>query len=89
MAETTMNPVVYSTGPDTDAERRRRLAPIHAVANARPAPFVERRATVNGHCTRCGSVEVRLVNGVTGHRDLSSMGESSAYPFGPGCELCS
>ena len=41
-----------------------------------------------GMCTGCGSVEVAL-NRVTGYRDLSSMGESSRYPTGYGCEVCS
>ena len=40
-----------------------------------------------GMCTHCGAVEV-LLNSVTGHRDLSHMGESSRYPTGHGCEVC-
>lgn len=42
---------------------------------------------IYGMCTACGSVEVAL-DDVTGHRDLSSIGESPAYPTGYGCELC-
>jgi len=41
-----------------------------------------------GMCTACGSVEVALIK-VTGTRDLSSIGEHSAYPTGYGCEVCS
>jgi hypothetical protein len=40
-----------------------------------------------GMCLRCGAVEVRL-NRATGTRDLSSIGEASAYPTGYGCEVC-
>ena len=43
---------------------------------------------VYGMCTHCGSVEVAL-GVVTGTRDLSYMGESSEYPIGYGCEVCS
>lgn len=45
------------------------------------------RSEQAGMCTACGSVEVVLVE-VTGSRDLSHLGESSAYPTGYGCELC-
>lgn len=41
----------------------------------------------HGMCTACGSVEVAL-NKATGTRDLSSIGESSTYPTGYGCEVC-
>lgn len=41
-----------------------------------------------GMCIRCGAVET-LLNKVTGHRDLSAIGEHPAYPTGYGCELCS
>jgi hypothetical protein len=47
------------------------------------------RKPVHGMCTHCGSVEVQLVNGVTGYRDLSDIGESDRYPVGYGCEVCS
>lgn len=40
-----------------------------------------------GQCMGCGSIEVRL-NNVVGIRDLSAIGESSAYPVGTSCELC-
>ena len=43
---------------------------------------------VYGMCTACGSVEVELV-AATGRRNLSSIGESDAYPTGYGCEACS
>jgi hypothetical protein len=43
---------------------------------------------VYGMCTACRSVEVALVE-ATGTRDLSSIGESSSYPVGYGCEVCS
>lgn len=42
---------------------------------------------IYGHCTACWSIEVAL-NEATGTRDLSSIGESDAYPTGYGCELC-
>lgn len=45
------------------------------------------REPAYGMCTACGSVEVAL-NQVAGYRDLSDMGESSAYPTGYGCEMC-
>jgi hypothetical protein len=41
-----------------------------------------------GMCTACGAVEVALVNGVQGHRDLSAIGEHPRYPVGYGCEMC-
>jgi hypothetical protein len=40
-----------------------------------------------GQCTACGALEVAL-NEVSHYRDLSAIGESPAYPFGYGCELC-
>lgn len=40
-----------------------------------------------GQCTACGAIEVAL-NFVQGYLDLSSIGESSRYPQGYGCELC-
>ena len=43
---------------------------------------------VYGMCTHCGAVEVELVNGVSGYRDLSQEGESERYPVGYGCEVC-
>lgn len=46
------------------------------------------RKPVHGMCTHCGSIEVELVNGVTGYRDLSDMGEHERYPVGYGCEVC-
>lgn len=46
------------------------------------------RPPVYGMCTHCGAVEVQLLNGVTGHRDLSDIGESDRYPVGYGCEVC-
>lgn len=48
----------------------------------------ESRTTTYGMCLACRSVEVALVE-VVGERDLSWMGESSHYPIGYGCELCS
>ena len=42
-----------------------------------------------GMCLHCGSVEVALVNGVAGYRDLSDIGEHERYPVGYGCEMCS
>jgi hypothetical protein len=44
--------------------------------------------TTYGMCTHCGSVEVELVNGVSGYRNLSGMGEAERYPVGYGCEAC-
>jgi hypothetical protein len=41
-----------------------------------------------GMCLACRSVEVELVNGVVGYRDLSYMGEHPRYPVGYGCEVC-
>jgi hypothetical protein len=46
------------------------------------------REPTYGMCTACGSVEVAL-DAVTGFRDLSHIGESSRYPTGYGCEVCS
>lgn len=40
-----------------------------------------------GMCTACGAVEVALVK-PSGTRDLSAIGEHSAYPTGYGCEGC-
>lgn len=45
-------------------------------------------APVSGMCTHCGAIEVTLVK-ATGVRDFSAIGESSQYPTGYGCELCS
>lgn len=45
-------------------------------------------ARIAGMCTACGSFEVNLVE-QTGIRDLSDIGESSEYPTGYGCEVCS
>jgi hypothetical protein len=41
-----------------------------------------------GMCLACRSIEVEL-NEVIGIRDFSDIGESSAYPVGHGCEVCS
>lgn len=41
-----------------------------------------------GMCTACGAIEVALL-GATGSRDYSEIGESSQYPTGYGCEMCS
>ena len=43
---------------------------------------------IYGLCVACGSVEVALVR-FTGYRDLSGIGESTRYPTGYGCEVCS
>lgn len=42
---------------------------------------------VYGQCHSCGAIETNLVT-PAGTKDLSAMGESDAYPFGYGCELC-
>lgn len=42
---------------------------------------------VYGQCTRCGCVEVELVQ-QRGTQDLSEMGEDPKYPFGFPCEVC-
>jgi len=47
----------------------------------------EEPTRVIGMCTACGAIETYL-NRATGTRDFSSIGESSAYPTGYGCELC-
>lgn len=54
------------------------------------SPFVSTVETepVVGQCTGCGSIEV-VLDRVSGHTDLSAIGESAQYPFGYGCELCS
>ena len=49
----------------------------------------ETEPRVYGMCLACRSVEVELVNGKTGTRDLSNIGEHHAYPTGYGCEVCS
>jgi hypothetical protein len=43
---------------------------------------------VYGMCLACGAVEVAL-DRATGTRDLSTIGEHTAYPVGYGCEVCS
>lgn len=43
---------------------------------------------IYGMCTSCGAVEVELVYGAYGTRDLSYMGEHPKYPVGHGCEVC-
>lgn len=43
---------------------------------------------IYGMCLACRSVEVELVNGQIGTRDLSHIGEHEAYPVGYGCEVC-
>ena len=53
----------------------------HCIGTPKPEP-------VYGMCTTCGSVEVAL-NRMTNTRDLSHVGESSHYPTGYGCEVCS
>lgn len=52
------------------------------------SPKPEKVTPTYGLCLACRSVEVEL-NNATGTRDLSYMGESSAYPTGYGCEACS
>lgn len=44
--------------------------------------------TVYGKCMACGSTETGL-HRVSGFINLSDIGESSLYPVGYGCELCS
>jgi hypothetical protein len=41
-----------------------------------------------GQCTYCGAIEVELKS-YSGTKDYSAIGESSRYPIGFGCELCS
>lgn len=83
--------IVHTTDTATVREQERRhrhhrqavLVMAWAADNARshgPAPTY-------GLCLRCGGLEVRLTT-VTGTRDYSSIGESSRYPTGHGCELC-
>lgn len=59
------------------------IARVHAASHA---PL--RRVVTFGACLSCGSIEVAL-DRVTGHRDLSDMGESPTYPVGYGCVVCS
>ncbi len=44
--------------------------------------------TTYGMCLHCGSVEVALIEGVAGYRDLSDIGEHERYPVGWICEVC-
>jgi hypothetical protein len=79
---------------EVDAERRAQAvlkqrhqvtSTAHAMAKIAAAPRPRR---ANGRCLACGAIEVNL-NRVDGYDDLSSIGESPAYPYGYGCELCS
>lgn len=81
--------LVYSTSTEQATARRTGAAGIARVASApRPEPS-HGHAVVRyvGFCTSCDSYEVAL-DTVTGTCDLSSMGESTEYPVGYGCELC-
>lgn len=71
-----------SADPKRDMARRQ-MAAIKAATRRPPKP-----APTYGMCTACGSVEVAL-DTVDGHADLSATGESSEYPLGSGCEVCS
>jgi hypothetical protein len=53
-----------------------------------PEALPRRKAETYGQCRACGGHEVLLLHPY-GTVDLSSMGESPAYPVGYGCELCS
>ncbi len=43
--------------------------------------------SVYGKCLSCGAIEAKL-NKQTTTLDYSSIGESSQYPAGYGCEFC-
>lgn len=77
----------WHDGPEVKVTPRLRpnadvAAAMHKVA---AAPV---QAAANGHCLACGALEVRLTGKVLRRMDLSSIGESAAYPTGYGCELC-
>lgn len=64
--------------------------PSLSILEKRPqiAVLVQNEPTY-GLCTRCGAIEVKLINGVSGYRDFSDIGEHPKYPTGEGCEVCS
>lgn len=76
--------LVYTTDTATVSRHREAVLTIERIHRALPP----RITGTYGGCLLCGCVEVRLDN-VTGHRDLSDMGESGCYPVGYGCEMCS
>jgi membrane protease subunit (stomatin/prohibitin family) len=75
---------VTSTEQVQRQQANRQAMAAVATATARPA----KSAPAYGACLNCGCIEVRLVT-VIGYRDLSDMGESSTYPVGDTCEMCS
>lgn len=78
--------LVFTTSTESARHHTSAVTGIAAVAAALASP--SRPAPTYGACLACGAVEVALIT-VTGQRDLSDMGESSTYPVGYGCEVCS
>lgn len=102
---TSRNRIVYTTSTETAAQEARARAylawtpapsnvrsAMHQMARGETAPARRPGWTppeqTYGKCGLCGCVEVAL-NKVAGFVDLSDIGESSRYPLGYGCELCS
>ena len=77
----------WHDGPEVEVTPRLRRPNARALAAMHKVATAAAQAAANGHCQRCGAIEVRLSN-VVGHTDLRCIGEDAAYPVGYGCELC-